>query len=101
MKTVTALATTLVAAISLGTTVTASAKDGEKKQIAAERFEKLDADGDHKLTLQEYIARRSEDDSIRAAKIFAKMDADNDGSVSPAEFQAGAKYRSEQRKDKG
>lgn len=100
MKTVTALAATLVAAFSLGTTLTASAKDGEKKAAAKERFEKLDRDSDGKLSLKEYIAHRSEEDSIRAAKVFAKMDTDGDGSVSPAEFKAGAQHRNEQRKDK-
>ncbi len=86
---------TLITAFTLATP--ALADDGKKKEAAKERFEDLDRDGNKKLTLQEFIAGRSRDESVGAAKVFAKIDTDNDGIVTPAEFEAGAKHRNHER----
>jgi Ca2+-binding EF-hand superfamily protein len=86
---------TLITALTLA--APALADDGKKQDAAKERFEDMDRDGNKKLTLQEFIAGRSRDESVGAAKVFAKMDADNDGIVTPEEFKAGAKHRNQER----
>jgi Ca2+-binding EF-hand superfamily protein len=89
---ITRLATVLTA---ITIAAPALADEGDKKAAAKERFEDMDRDGNGKLTLQEFIAGRSREESVRFAKIFAKIDSDNDGIVTAAEFKAGAKHRNE------
>ncbi len=55
-----------------------------------ERFKKLDADGDGKLTLAEFQANprfKDEATKAKAAEYFKKMDANSDGSVSLEEYK--------------
>ncbi|HWB79063.1 MAG TPA: EF-hand domain-containing protein [Nannocystaceae bacterium] len=92
MQLLTRLATLLTA---ITVAAPALAEDGKPKDRAKDRFEDMDRDGNGKLTLQEFIAGRSREESVQAAKIFAKMDGDNDGIVTAAEFKAGAKHRNE------
>ena len=61
-------------------------------------FNQADADGDGKMSKQEFQfvvanAPRLRDDPQRADRVFGMLDADKDGSLSPAEFQRLAAMR--------
>ena len=63
-----------------------------------EVFDRADADGDGKMSKQEFQfvvanAPRLRDDPQRADRVFGMLDADRDGSLSPAEFQRLAAMR--------
>lgn len=52
----------------------------------AAMFSRLDANGDEKVSLEEFLARPGKGDKARAEEAFAKADADADGSLSQQEF---------------
>ncbi|MFM8766075.1 MAG: EF-hand domain-containing protein [Spartobacteria bacterium] len=54
----------------------------------AKRFEKLDADKNGSISLDEFKANAK--NPANAEKKFGKLDTDNNGSLSLAEFSAGA-----------
>lgn len=63
-----------------------AAKEKDADPQAA--FEKLDADKDGKVTLEEFT--KSAKDSEKAKKRFSKIDSNNDSSLSLEEFKAAA-----------
>src|SRR3954469_23762685 len=63
-----------------------------------EVFHRADADGDGKMSRQEFQllvgnSPRLRDNSPLADRLFGRLDADRDGSLSPAEFQRLAAMR--------
>ena len=64
-------------------------KGGDKPKMSVEeRFKKLDANGDGKLSKEEFT--KGAKDAARSEKFFASLDTDKDGSVSLEEYKAGA-----------
>lgn len=84
----------LVAGVALFWAGTADAgKKGGKggKKSAEQRFEKADTNGDGKLSLDEFIGKRTDDKKEKATRRFKKLDANSDESLSLDEFKAGDK----------
>lgn len=69
----------------------AFAKPDKPAKSPEERFSKLDKDGDKKLSLEEFIGKKTDEAKEKATKRFAKLDSDSDKSLSLDEFKAGAK----------
>lgn len=69
-------------------------KEGKGKQDPEARFQKLDSNGDGKLTLDEFKAGMKNPD--RAEKLFKKLDANGDGVVTLDEYKAGAPGKKKQ-----
>lgn len=98
--------TSIFAALALGTTLATAADEkpaapaaGDAKPAAgaeakpkrdpAEVFKKLDANGDGKVSLEEFKAGPAgKKDPAKAEEIFKKKDKDNDGSLTLEEFSA-------------
>lgn len=59
--------------------------EGKPKPTPEERFKKLDANGDGKLTLEEYTGKQ---DAEKAKEHFKALDKDGDGSLTLEEFSA-------------
>jgi Ca2+-binding EF-hand superfamily protein len=51
------------------------------------QFKKLDANSDAKLTVEEFVAKRTGDKAEMAKKAFARLDKNSDGSLSLEEFK--------------
>ena len=85
MKKTTTLATVVAVTVTLmGSALChAQAADPKKKQ-----FEKLDADKNGSISLEEFKAKSKTPDTADAK--FAKIDADKNGSVSLEEWSAGS-----------
>lgn len=90
MKVITTLAAVLaLGAISLH--AADDAKKGEKPKMSAEdAFKKKDANGDGKLSKEEFTKGAPADKADAMAKRFTALDKDKDGSVNLEEFKAGA-----------
>ncbi len=69
----------------------AAAKPDKPAKSPEERFSKLDKDGDKKLSLEEFIGKKTDEAKEKATKRFAKLYSDSDKSLSLDEFKAGAK----------
>jgi len=83
---------TLVLALTLGTVF---AQEGRKKgppkdkPSIEEKFNRLDADKDGKLSLEEFKGKATKPEQIqRREKIFKMMDTNQDGFVTLEEFKA-------------
>lgn len=63
-------------------------KDEKKKPEPAAVFKKLDANGDGKLTFEEFLGKRGEDKKAAAEKQFKAKDKDSSGDLSLEEFSA-------------
>lgn len=75
-------------------------KEG-KKPDPAKLFQKLDADGDGKVTLAEFTAKRPDDKKAAAEKQFKRKDKDGDGSLTLEEFTAKPAEAPKKKKKKG
>jgi len=64
-------------------------KGGGKRPDPARVFKKKDADGDGKLSLEEFKAGMPEKALTKADDRFKKLDTNGDGSLSLEEFEAG------------
>jgi Ca2+-binding EF-hand superfamily protein len=81
------LAASLIVGSAWGATA-ADPKPKKPKKSPAERFAALDADKDQKLTTEEFVSKRKNDDQKKAgAKRFKKLDTDRDGSLTIEEFK--------------
>lgn len=84
--------TRLIAALSLTAALACSAsafagpagKDEKKPRDPDQIFKRLDANGDGKLSFEEFKGQRPEE---RAKKAFARMDANKDDAISREEFK--------------
>jgi len=83
------VATVMVALLGGVFGVANAAKDKDKKKMDPEKiFAKKDADGDGKLSVEEFLGKAKPDKAEGVKKRFAKLDKDQDGSLSLEEFKA-------------
>lgn len=66
-------------------------KNAKPKKSAEQRFKKADADGDDKLSVEEFVGKKTDEKKKRAEKRFAKLDGDDDKFLTLDEFKAGEK----------
>lgn len=83
-----------------------AAKDpAARKADAAERFKKMDTNGDGKLSLDEFKAAMTKLPAADAEKKFTDADTDKDGALTPDELKnaarSGHEKHGEKRGDKG
>lgn len=85
----------LALAVAIGGSSSALAGKGNKgKKTAEQRFEKADANGDDKLSLDEFIGKRTEaTKKEKAIKRFGKLDKDADEFLTLEEYKAGEKKK--------
>lgn len=81
----------LAAAVMLGG---ASSALAAPKKTPDERFAKADKNKDGKLSLDEFIGKRTDDKKAKAEKTFSKKDKDGDKALTLEEFKAGNKKQS-------
>jgi len=87
------LLTRLVCAAIALSLVSAPALAAPKKPAKSpeERFSKLDKNSDSKLSLDEFVGKKTDKAKERATKRFKTLDKNTDESLSLDEFKAGAK----------
>jgi hypothetical protein len=72
---------------------TLSAAPKAAKKSPEERFAKLDANGDKKLSLEEFLGKKKDDARTKAENRFGKLDKDSDKALSLEEFSATPKKK--------
>ena len=83
-----------LAVVISGSTSALAGKGNKGKKTAEQRFEKADANGDDKLSLNEFIGKRTEaTKKEKATKRFGKLDKDGDDFLSLDEYKAGEKKK--------
>jgi hypothetical protein len=75
-----------LAVLAVGGTHVFAAPEKAPKKPAEERFAKLDANGDKKLSEEEFIGKKTGEAKDKAGKRFGKLDKDGDKSLSFEEF---------------
>jgi hypothetical protein len=103
MKTLITVLAALAVSVSFATAADAEKKAGDKPAAGAEkkaaptaeeRFKKLDANSDGKVSLDEMKnSPAGKKDAAKAEEMFKKKDKDSDGNLSAAEFAAGGKKK--------
>ncbi len=78
--------TTLIAVLALGSFATTLNAQEKKKMDPEAAFKKKDANGDGKLSKEEFT--KGAKDAAMAEKAFAAKDKDKDGSLTLEEFKA-------------
>ena len=68
-------------------TVTTNAEDKKPKKDWEAIFKKKDKDSDGKLSLNEYVGKRTGEKKEKAEKQFKRKDKDSDGSLTLDEFK--------------
>lgn len=90
-----------MAAVVVSAFVPAAFAQGAKKAPDPNKvFSRKDADGDGKITLDEFKAGMKEPQAEKAGKRFSKLDTNRDGTLSREEFTLGMKEAAEKRKNK-
>jgi EF-hand domain pair len=83
-----------VAVVACFATATMAAKaDAKPKKTPEERFEKADKNGDKKLSLEEFLGKRTGEMKEKATKRFKKLDKDGDESLTLEEYKAAVKKK--------
>jgi len=83
-----------VAVVISGSSAALAGKGNKGKKTPEQRFEKADANDDDKLSLDEFIGKRTEaDKKEKATKRFGKLDKDGDDFLSLEEYKAGEKKK--------
>jgi Ca2+-binding EF-hand superfamily protein len=72
---------------SIDSAVAAAKKDPEA------RFKKLDKNSDSKLSLEEFVGKKTGEKKEKAEKAFKKRDKDGDGSLTLEEFKGKKKKK--------
>ena len=86
------LITTILATLAFASIAVHAADEKEKKkQDPAAVFAKKDANGDGKLSKEEFL--KGQKDAAKAEKSFGARDKDGDGSISKEEFTAAPKKK--------
>lgn len=95
MRRLWAIAVAVVCLAGLSGAVSAQAPKAQqapKKKSPEKLFAKRDTNGDGKLTLEEYIGKKSGNSSARV-EYFRILDQDSDGSLTLAEFKDRSKMK--------
>lgn len=71
----------------------AMAAPAAPKKTAEERFAKLDANGDKKLSSEEFVGKKTGDAKTKAETRFGKLDKDSDKFLSFEEFNVTPKKK--------
>jgi Ca2+-binding EF-hand superfamily protein len=95
------LARALVAALAVSCFAPAAFAQEKKAPNPEKVFAKKDADGDGKLSLEEFKAGMKEEQAAKAGARFNKLDKDGDGTLSLEEFSDGMKAGPAKKKKKG
>ena len=83
-----------LAVVISGSTSALAGKGNKGKKTAEQRFEKADVNDDDKLSLEEFIGKRTEaDKKEKATKRFGKLDKDGDDFLTLEEYKAGEKKK--------
>ncbi len=86
--------TTLLAVLAMSTLVVSAADPAKPKADPEKAFKKLDANGDGKVTAEEFKASpAAQKDAAKAEASFAKKDKDGDKSLTLEEFSAMGKKK--------
>ena len=84
----------LIVAVSvLGVSTAFSADEKKPKKSPEARFTKADKDSDGKLSLEEFLGKRTGDKKEMAEKQFARRDKDGDKFLTLEEFKAKPKKK--------
>jgi Ca2+-binding EF-hand superfamily protein len=86
-----AVATVTVAMVACGTAATRAAD--KPKKSPEDRFAKLDANDDEKLSSEEFVGKKSDQKKQKAEKRFGRLDKDKDGFLSLKEFKTRKKKK--------
>ena len=77
------------------TLVVPSAFAAKPKRTPEERFAKLDANSDKKLSKEEFVGKKTDEAKTKAEKRFTKLDKDQDDSLTFEEFNVTPKKKPE------
>lgn len=83
----------LVAVVLLGGVALAADADDKPKVSPEKRFGRMDKDGDKKLSLEEFVGKKTDEMKEKATKRFGKLDKDDDDFLSLEEYLAGVKKK--------
>jgi hypothetical protein len=84
----------VLAALALCTASLEAAKPAAKpKRSPEERFAHMDKNGDKKLSLDEFVGKKTGEMKEKATKRFGKLDKDSDTFLSLDEYKAGEKKK--------
>jgi hypothetical protein len=76
-----------IAVLAAGASFSLAADPAKPKKSPEERFAKADKNGDKKLSLEEFLGKRSGDAKEKGTKRFEKLDKDGDQSLTLEEFK--------------
>lgn len=82
-----------LAVVTCATAAIAAKADAKPKKSPDERFSRLDKDGDKKLSLDEFVGKKTDAKKDNATKRFAKLDKDGDEYLSLEEYKAAGKKK--------
>lgn len=95
MKKVLLTACAFCFALTVSVSLFAADEKPEKKRDLDAAFKKMDADKDGKLSLEEFVGKRTDEKAEMAKKAFTRKDKNKDGSLSLEEFKAMPKPKSD------
>lgn len=75
------------------TVVVPAAFAAKPKKSAEDRFAKLDANSDKKLSKEEFVGKKTDEAKTKAEKRFTKLDKDKDDSLTFEEFNVTTKKK--------